>query len=201
MMPTGNAKQDQQATGSAPMLVSSAERETAAQHLQLAFAEHRLSDDEFDDRIRQALTARTTTDLDRLTADLPVPSPALVVATAPGAKPGRFAIAMKSSISRVGRWTVPARFLCVVYKGSGLLDLRAAELSSAVTTITAVSYKSHTEVVLPPGVRVELGGTGVSAVADAGPDQTLLTAPGAPVVRVRGVAYKGTIEVRTVPSA
>lgn len=198
MMATDNAQHDQPATGSTPMLASSAEREAATQRLQAAFAEHRLTDDEFDDRIRRALTARTTGDLDRLTADLPVPSPALVVA-GPGGKPGKFAIAMKSSISRAGRWTVPARFFSVVYKGSGLLDLRAAELSSAVTTITAVCYKSRTEVVLPPGVRVELGGTGVSAAGDASPGQALQTAPDAPVVRVKGVAYKGTIEVRTAP--
>jgi hypothetical protein len=75
-----------------------------------------------------------------------------------------------------------------------LLDLRAAELSSAVTTITAVSYKSRTEILLPPGIRVEFGGTGVSATGDA---QSAPIAPDAPAVRVRGVAYKGSIEVRT----
>src|SRR5260370_5048080 len=151
MTPTDNAAHNLPATGSDPMLASTAEREAATQRLQPAFAEHRLTDDEFDDRIRQALTARTTGDLDSLTADLPVPSPALIVAAGPGAQPGRFAIAMKSSISRAGRWTVPARFFSVVYKGSGLLDLHAAELTSAGTTITLVSYKSRPGVLLPPG--------------------------------------------------
>jgi len=178
----------------APILASNIERDTATRRLQAAFAEHRLTDDEFDQRIRRALTARTTAELDGLTADLPAAAPALVVTTAQAGKPGRFAVALKSSISRAGRWTVPPRFFSVVYKGSGLLDLRAAELSSAVTAITAVSYKSRTEIVLPPGVRMELGGTGVSAAGEA------LSAgidPDAPVVRVKGVAYKGSIEVRT----
>jgi hypothetical protein len=201
MMPTDNAEHDQQATGSAPVLASSVEREAATQRLQAAFAEHRLTDDEFDDRIRRALTARTTGDLDRLTADLPVSSPTLVVAAGRGRKPGRLAIAMKSSIGRAGHWTVPPRFFSVVYKGSGLLDLRSAELSSAVTTITALSYMSRIEVVLPHGVRVELGGTGVSAAGDTRTGQTREIPAGAPLVRVRGVAYKGTIEVRTSPSA
>ena len=176
------------------ILASNVEREGTTRRLQEAFAEHRLTDDEFDQRIRRALTARTTAELDGLTADLPAAAPALVVTTARGSKPGRFAVALKSSISRAGRWTVPPRFFSVVYKGSGLLDLRAAELSSAFTTITAVSYKSRTEIVLPPGIRVELGGTGVSA---AGEPQSAALAPDAPVVRVRGVAYKGSIEVRT----
>jgi hypothetical protein len=120
------------------------------------------------------------------------------VGTGGGKKPGRFAIALKSSISRAGRWTLPRKFTSVVYKGSGLLDLRAAELTSRETTITALSYKSRTEILVPPGVRVELGGTGVSAAGDAWPAEL---PPGAPVVRVRGVAYKGSIEVRTAPSA
>src|SRR5258708_19987697 len=134
----------------APILASNMERDTATRRLQAAFAEHRLTDDEFDQRIRRALTARTTAELDGLTADLPAAAPALAVTTARESKPGRFAVALKSSISRAGRWTVPPRFFSVVYKGSGLLDLREAELTSAVTTITPVSYKTPTLNRLPP---------------------------------------------------
>ena len=179
-------------------LASNVERDAATQRLQVAFAEHRLTDDEFDQRVRQALTARTIAELDGLTADLPAAAPALLVAAATGRKPGRFAIALKSSISRAGRWTLPRRFFALVYKGTGLLDLRAAQLTAAETTITAVSYKSRTEVLLPPGVRLELGGTGVSAAGEAWPGEL---PAGAPVVRVRGVAYKGSIEVRTTAVA
>jgi hypothetical protein len=183
---------------SAPILASNAERDTAARRLQDAFAEHRLTDDEFDTRIKAALTARTTTDLGKLTADLPAVAPAVLVAGGSARKPGRFAVALKSSISRVGRWTVPAKFLSVVYKGSGLIDLRAAELTAAVTTIAAVSYKSRTQILLPPGVRLELGGTGVSAIGETGALPDLPA--NAPVVRIKGVAYKGTIEVGSRPA-
>jgi Domain of unknown function (DUF1707) len=196
MIPADKGEPAQEAP--ALILASNVEREAATSRLQAAFAEHRLSDDEFDQRIRRALTARTTAELDGLTADLPAQAPALVIAAGHGSKPGRFAVAMKSSISRAGRWAVPPRFFSVVYKGSGLLDLRAAELIAAVTTINAVSYKSRTEIVLPPGVRVELGGTGVSAAGDA---LSAEIPAGAPVVRVKGVAYKGSIEVRTGPGA
>ncbi len=161
MMPTERRESEQ--AGSDLMLASNAEREMAVQRLQVAFAEHRLDDDEFGQRVRGALSARTTAELAGLTAG-------------------------------TGRWSVPRRFFSVVYKGDGLLDIRAAELTSADTTIVAVSYKSRTEIVLPPGVRVELGGTGVSA---AGETRAELVSAGAPVMRVKGVAYKGTIEVRT----
>jgi uncharacterized protein DUF1707 len=179
----------------APILASNAERDAVTQRLQVAFAEHRLNDDEFDQRIRTALTARSVGELDRLTADLPACAPA-PQAVAAGRKPGKFAVAIKSSISRVGRWTVPQRFYSVVYKGSGLLDLRAAALTAPVTTIIALSYKSRTEILLPPGIRIELGGTGVSAVGDAPDARAGSLAPDAPLVHVRGVAYKGSIEVQ-----
>lgn len=179
------------------MRASQAERDVAAQRLQAAFAEHRLDDEEFDQRIRSALTARTTGELDRLTADLPAAVPAT-----PGSstsRPGRLAVAFKSSITRSGRWSLPGQFSCLVYKGSGLLDLRAAELTAPVTTIRAVAYKSRTEIVLPPGVRVELGGTGVSLTADAAP--AVQQAANAPLIVVRGLAYKGAIEVTHRPAA
>jgi hypothetical protein len=190
---------DNRESPQASILASNAERDAITQRLQVAFAEHRLNDDEFDQRIRTALTARSVGELDRLTADLPASTPSRQTA-ASGRKPGKFAVAMKSSISRVGRWTVPQRFYSVVYKGSGLLDLRAAELTAPVTTIVAVSYKSRTEILLPPGVRVEPGGTGVSLVSDEAGSPGGLLAADAPVVHIRGMAYKGTIEARTRPA-
>lgn len=36
---------------------------------------------------------------------------------------------------------VPERYTTVVYKGTGWLDLRAADLTGPVTTFVAVAYK------------------------------------------------------------
>ncbi|HEV8277662.1 MAG TPA: DUF1707 domain-containing protein [Streptosporangiaceae bacterium] len=52
-------------------LASDAERDAAAERLQVAFAEGRLADTEFDHRMRSALTARTRADLAGLLEDLP----------------------------------------------------------------------------------------------------------------------------------
>ena len=180
--------------------VSDADRDRIAQVLQAAFAEGRLDDDEFDERMRAALTARTSTDLEKLTTDLPDGPPRTAAARpAPGKSPGRFAIAYKNSIRRGGRWRVPERFTSVVYKGSGWLDLRAAELTAADTTVLAVAYKSRIDVLVPPGVRVELDGFGVSKGWSEQEELESLLPRDAPVVHVRGIAYKGTIEVSTRP--
>ncbi len=183
-------------SGGVAMLASNAERDAVAQRLQVAFAEQRLTDDELDHRIRAALTARTTTELAQLTADLPAPAPSTgPVQPMAGHQPGRFAVAYKGSITRSGRWPVPRHLLFGVYKGGGRIDLRAAELTAPVTTIRAIAYKSNTEIVVPPGVRIEAGGLGVSAETE--PNELTEPTANAPVVRIKGLGYKGTILVTT----
>lgn len=191
---------EQPAAGTPAIRASDRERDAATQRLQEAFAEGRLDDGEFDQRMRVALTARTRGDLSELVADLPAPAPAPAGGAVPvpaGPPRGRFTVGIKGAVRRAGRWRVPPRCNALVYKGSGLLDLRAAELTAPVTTITAVAYKSRIDILVPPGVRVEAGGLAVStggADAAAAP-----LAAGAPLLHVRGFAYKGSVEVRTGP--
>ncbi len=177
------------------------ERDAVVQRLQEAFAEGRLDDEEFDQRTRAALTARLDSDLAGLTADLPASAgaPRPVAPLAAGRRPGRFAVAYKSSIRRGGRWRVPEQFRAVVYKGSGHIDLRAAELTSPVTSLYAIAYKSRIDVLVPLGVRVELEGFGVSKGWSAEEDLESRLPADAPVIHVRGIGYKGTIEVSTKP--
>ena len=178
---------------------SDQDREQAAQRLQAAFAERRLDDAEFDTRMRAALTAVTHTDLGKLTADLPEAAPSgAAPARLPG--PGKYAVAYKSSVRRGGRWRVPGRFTPVVYKGSGWIDLRAAELTEPVTTVRAIAYKSRMDILVPPGVRVEMDGFGVSKAWSADEEWESQLPHDAPVVHVRGIAYKGVIEVSTRPA-
>lgn len=53
------------------MLASYTDRDHAVEYLKTAFAEGRLSKDEYDTRLDRALAARTYADLDALMADLP----------------------------------------------------------------------------------------------------------------------------------
>jgi hypothetical protein len=182
--------------------VGDRDRDAVVQRLQQAFAEGRLDDDEFDQRTRAALTARHSTDLAELTRDLPgiaaapLPSPA---ASGARRRARGSAIAYKSSVRRAGRWRVPERFRTIVYKGSGHLDLRAAELTARETTLAVIAYKSRVDVLVPLGVRVNLEGFGVSKGWSAEEDLEDRLPADAPVVQVRGVGYKGTIEVSTRP--
>jgi hypothetical protein len=176
---------------------SDQEREAVLQHVQQAFAEGRLDDTEFDQRMRATLSARTQGELDVLLSDLPAASaPARPAVTGP--PPGKFAMAYKGSIRRAGRWRVPDRYTTVVYKGGGTLDLRVAELSGPVTTMRVVAYKSTVTILVPPGVRAEVTGLGiVQGGVDEDPGYRLPA--DAPVIHVRALAYKGTVEISTRP--
>jgi DUF1707 SHOCT-like domain len=189
----------QSAVGRAPATrASDRERDAVVQRIQQAFAEGRLDDAEFDERMRAALTARAHADLDVLLTDLPA---AATPGEAPtvGRKPGRSAIALKGSVRRAGRWRVPEHYTTVVYKGDGWLDLRVAELSGPVTSFFAVAYKSRVTILVPPSVRVEMTGLGVTQGAADEDDPGYRLAADAPVIHVRGLAYKGAVEITTRP--
>jgi hypothetical protein len=170
------------------------------QRVQQAFAEGRLDDNEFDERMRATLTAKTHAELDVLLNDLPATPDGQAPAQVAGPAPGKYAIAYKGSVRRSGRWRVPATYTTVVYKGGGWLDLRAAELTGPVTAIRAVAYKSTVKILVPPGVRVEVTGFGI--VQDGTDDETLgyRLPDDAPVIHIRSLAYKGSVEITTRPS-
>ena len=197
-----SAQIDQTLAGPPATRASDRERDAVVQRVQQAFAEGRLDDAEFDERLRAALVARTHADLDALLADLPADLPATGPGLAPAASgrgPGRLAVALKSSVRRGGRWRVPERYTAVVYKGDGWLDLRAAELSGPVTTFLAVAYKSTVTILVPPSVRVEMTGFGVTQGLAEDDDPGYRLPADAPVIHVRGIAYKGAVEITTRP--
>lgn len=94
-------------TDRAQMLASSADRERAVDFLKTAFAEGRLSPEEYEVRMSRGLAARTYADLDALMSDLPF--------ARPPAPPGTNPLAITSMICGIaqffGFWllcTIPA---------------------------------------------------------------------------------------------
>jgi len=106
-----------------PLRASDAEREQAVQALRTAVSEGRLEVDELDDRLQQAYTVRTRSELEHLIADVSVgplvplvplgaatPDPALgpgpVVKQGPGGS--RWIVSVMGGSERTGRWRVGA---------------------------------------------------------------------------------------------
>lgn len=196
---------------------SDAERHETARILQEAFAEGRLTMLEFDERTALAYQARFRNELDQLTLDL---APArrspqdLRAATptdrAPGLRvtgsPGTSAsIAVMSGCDRTGVWTISAEHTAVAVMGGVLIDLQDAQLQSQETTIHAFAFCGGIDVVVPDDVHVVVEGFGLmGGFAEQSrsrkKDRPVRQAPpGAPTVRVTGLALMGGVEVRRVP--
>jgi class 3 adenylate cyclase len=172
--------------------VSDQERDATMQQLQTAFAEGRLSDEEFDTRVRATLSARTQAELTQLLADLPNsqgrPVPARPVSN--------LVLAVLGGAKRRGRWRVPEQCTAVAVLGGCVLDLRAAQFSTPVTTITVVAIMGGVEVIVPPGVRVEMHGQALMGGWSKQVREEALP-PDAPQVQVHGFVLMGGVEVRT----
>lgn len=203
---------------------SDSEREATVQLLQQSYAEGRLTLAEFDDRTTSAYGARFQSDLAELTRDLsPAHSPAHPpahqgdgfrpvqhTASTParrvtgGSGPGT-SIAVMSGVERTGAWTLPAEHTTVAVMGGVEIDLRAADLQARETTIRAFALWGGIEIYVPDDIHVHVEGIGLMGAfseASANDDDhrpVRQPAPGAPVIRVVGLALMAGIEVRRVP--
>jgi DUF1707 SHOCT-like domain len=184
---------------------SDAERNHALDRLRAAYVEGRLDQEEFDERSGAALKARTIGQLERLFSDLPASYTQGGLARHPGppgpvVRPGqgghRLSVAVMSGVERKGPWRVPVDSTAFALMGGVDLDLRSAILSGPVTTITAVAIMGGIEIIVPPGIRVESSGFGFMGGWDNRASDDRL-APDAPVLRVRGMALMGGVEIKT----
>jgi hypothetical protein len=99
-----------------------------------------------------------------------------------------------SSQSRSGLWTVPRELRVATVMGSVELDLREARIADGETRIHVFALLGSIELVLPPGVRVEVEGDGLGANFDVVPDPTIQLPPDAPTIRITGSAYFASVE-------
>jgi hypothetical protein len=174
---------------------SDADREAALERLRTAFVDGQLTEAEFDQRAQAALTARSRGQLERLLVDLPLTSATSTTPSTASDRPVRFTVAILGETQRRWRWRVAPRLTAVGVLGGCVLDLRTATLTAPVTTITAVTVLSGVDVLVPPGVRVELSVYGLFGSADSLlPEQDL--PPDAPLVRVRCFALLGGVEAK-----
>ncbi|QYH20294.1 hypothetical protein JKI95_05130 [Corynebacterium aquatimens] len=116
----------------------------------------------------------------------------------PGGSTSSFSI--MGGTEKAGSWHIAPNHTSITVMGGNSLDLRNAYLSSHETVINAFAVMGGIEIIVPPGVRVIdegvgiMGGFGFSSKANEEP-----LPPNAPVIRVRGVALMGGVEIRRAP--
>ncbi|MFF9787760.1 DUF1707 SHOCT-like domain-containing protein [Streptomyces nigrescens] len=196
---------------------SDTDRERVAEILRDALAEGRLAMEEFDERLDATYKARTYGELEPLTADLPVAAaggPAPLSLRKESGAPTRWAerivsgtqgsavgLSFMGGFQRKGRWTIGRRFTAACLMGGGQIDLREAQFAGPEVVIDCWVLMGGVNIVVPPGVEVDVRGLGVMGGFDAREDGTP-GEPGAPRVVVRGLALMGGVSVeRKLPRA
>ncbi len=178
-----------------------AQREKIVVALTNAFAADLLTVQELEDRIQKAHNAVSVQELQELAADVPgvASSSALVkrgddtIANRPKQKT---VVTILGSTDKEGEWIVPNKLRVVNVLGGNRIDLREAQLASGVTEIVVTAVLGGVEILIPPGVRVECDGWSVLGSFDS-VESTSGSDPNAPVVRIRGGAILGGIEIDT----
>jgi hypothetical protein len=176
--------------------ISDAERERVAERLRDAAGEGRLTVEELDERVELAYAARTGGDLAPLTADLPEPAAGATAPARRGAgKTRRWIVAVMGGGNLRGRWLAGRRLTSIAIMGGGEIDLRNAVLTEGDLNITIFAFMGGVNVVVPPGIDVELTGFALLGGNDAHvPHQHL--PPGARRVHVRAISIMGGSDVR-----
>ncbi|MET9105074.1 DUF1707 SHOCT-like domain-containing protein [Streptomyces zhihengii] len=199
-VPAETARPDQ------AMRASDADRDRIADILRDALAEGRLDAEEHSERIDAVYRAKTVGELEPLVRDLPAAGSGSTAPYAGGVRApaagdadmsdgaAEKLIAVFSSSTRKGRWSVGARTNAFSLFGNIEIDLTEALFRQRLTVINATSIFGNVEVRVPENVTLRGSGTGIFGNFEV---VNLESAdPEAPVVVVNGYAVLGNIEAK-----
>jgi hypothetical protein len=172
--------------------VSDGDRERAADMLQQACGEGRLTLEEFSDRVGTVWAAETSQELVKATGDI-APAP-LVGSTQTIDR----ITTVFSETKRHGRWRLRDGLRATTVFGTCELDLREILTSADVIEITGICAFSELKVIVPEGVDVEIGGPNwfSSQKLRLAPRPRL---PGTPLIRVRVTAAFSSVSAISSP--
>jgi hypothetical protein len=197
-----------------PMMLRDA-RERVVQRLTEGFAADELTLAEFESRIDGTYRSRTLDELDLLVKDLSHQEAIVVAPQASGLakrgataiEPGRareehaVAMAVFGSVERHGSWLVPETLDAVALFGSVVLDFREVALPPGVTELRVVALFGSVEVIVPADYAVACEGTGIFGAVNSVSRIPPEGVSELPLLRIKGLAMFGAVEVRTKPPA
>jgi Domain of unknown function (DUF1707)/Cell wall-active antibiotics response 4TMS YvqF len=181
--------------GPPQLRVSDQDRERTVVALRDSAAEGRLTFDELAQRAELAYTAVSRGELERLVADLPEAPASEKLPDRTQRKRRRWNIAIMGGSERKGRWRPSPDLVALAVMGGIGLDLREALIEDEDIVITAVAIMGGIEITVPEGIAVDVGGFAFMGGHDYHPGNEPIR-PGTPMVRVRGYALMGGLDVR-----
>jgi len=166
--------------------------------LKHAFAFDFLDIDEFEKRLSIASQTHNAAELNTLIHDLPVieqkatPQP---TANNISVKEDGTILSILSGVSRKGKWRPPRHLKIITFMGGADLNFTKVEFPPGVTEVTVFSVMGGVEIIIPPGVNVDVSGFAIMGSFEdhSHNDQAV---PGAPTLKIRGFAFMGGVEIR-----
>ncbi|HEX8394839.1 MAG TPA: DUF1707 domain-containing protein [Longimicrobium sp.] len=162
-----------------------------------------LSDEALEQRLDQAHAAGTLDELRALTADLPVAQQGAAASAGGAFTPAigsynaehQVIVGIMGGAERRGAWS-PARATHVVAIMGGVeLDLREARFAPGVTEITVFAVMGGAEIIVPPGVHVDMNGFAFMGGFGQRYQSEAPTDPHAPILRIGGFALMGGVDI------
>ena len=131
------------------------DRDRVVELLRVSAGDGRLTAEELDERLEQAMTARTYGELARLVADLPAVGSALSPAAALRAKDVVRIDTRSGHVKRADRWVVPQRMEVKVTSGHVLLDFTQAEITHPTLKLNVDVRSGAVKLMTRPGIVVD----------------------------------------------
>jgi hypothetical protein len=107
-----------------------------------------------------------------------------------------FLVSVLGSTARSGRWIPARRTFALGVLGGISLDFRESVLGPGPTDVNVLAVLGRAEIIVPPGMAVEVDGMAVLGGFEHQTDTPLRNDPDIPTLRVRGLAILGGVEVR-----
>ncbi len=110
----------------------------------------------------------------------------------------RGVVSCLSSVTRSGDWILPRLFRTVTILGNVELDLTRARIGPGTSQIEVVAVMGSIEIIVPPDLRIECDGDPLMGSFEMKGDVRGTSSPDAPLVRITGTAFVGSVEVKVV---
>lgn len=177
-------------------------RERVIADLCRGFAQEHIDADQLQSRLDVAQRASTVAELRALTADLPavqtpepVASAGTQLAHPSQVSPQQTSVAVMAGACRKGAWTPSRQLNVIAVMGGAELDFREARMPPGITELNVFAWMGGVEVLVPPGVRVEMNGIALMGGFEEHVRTVEPPPPDAPVLRIGGFALMGGVEV------
>ena len=157
--------------------------------------------EEYERRVELAQSAETVAALEELTRDVRtddtalVPAAADTTALAVAAPESGNVLSVFGGTSRKGAWVVPRKLKVWSIFGGSDIDFREAQLAPGVTEVKLFAVMGGTDVIVPPGMHVQVDGQGIMGGFDDNTGTPTPMDPNKPSLRITGVAIMGGIGV------